>query len=86
MHQRRNPAAPCHVLDADDAGRERDWLARARSELLDGTGMLIIRHLHALSARQARALAGALADARRPGRRSRSGWRSPSTAAPPGPT
>jgi len=67
VHQRRNPAAPCHVLDADDASRERDWLARARSELLDGAGLLIIRHLHALSARPARALASALADAKAAG-------------------
>ena len=68
VHQHHDPAAPCHVLDACDASRERDWLARARSELLDGSGMLIIRHLHALSARQARALAGALADAQAAGR------------------
>ena len=67
VHQRRNPAAPCHVLDSGDARRERDWLARARSELVDGTGMLIIRHLHALSARQVRALAGALGDAQAAG-------------------
>jgi sigma-54 dependent transcriptional regulator, acetoin dehydrogenase operon transcriptional activator AcoR len=48
VHQRRNPAAPCHVLDAADTGRDRDWLARVRSELLDGTGLLIIRHLREL--------------------------------------
>ena len=64
VHQHHDPAAPCHVLDADDASRERDWLARARSELLDGSGMLIIRHVHALSARQIRALACALAGAK----------------------
>jgi sigma-54 dependent transcriptional regulator, acetoin dehydrogenase operon transcriptional activator AcoR len=64
VHQHRNPAAPCHVLDSGDASREPDWLARARSELLDGTGMLIIRHLHALPARQLRALADVLADAK----------------------
>ena len=68
VHQHRNPAAPCHVLDSGDAGREPDWLARARSELLDGTGLLIIRHLHELSARQLRALADALADAKAAGR------------------
>jgi sigma-54 dependent transcriptional regulator, acetoin dehydrogenase operon transcriptional activator AcoR len=68
VHQHRNPAAPCHVLDADEAGREQDWLTRARSELLDGTGMLIIRHLQALSPRQVRTLAGALADAKARGR------------------
>ncbi len=67
VHRRRNPAAPCHVLDANDASRERDWLARARSELLDGAGLLIIRHLHTLSARQVRALAGALGDAKAAG-------------------
>ena len=68
VHQHRDPAAPCHVLDCGDASRERDWLARARSELLDGSGMLIIRRLHELSPRQARALAGALADAQAAGR------------------
>ena len=67
VHQHHDPAAPCHVLDADDASRERDWLARARSELLDGSGMLIIRHVHALSARQMRALACALAGAKAAG-------------------
>ncbi len=67
VHQRRHPAAPCHVLDADDASREQDWLARARSELLEGAGMLIIRHVHALSARQLRGLAGALGDAKEAG-------------------
>jgi len=67
VHQRSNPAAPCHVLDAEEAGRDRDWLARARSELLDGSGLLVIRRVHALSARQLRTLAGALADAQAAG-------------------
>ena len=71
VHQHRNPAAPCHVLDAEVAGREQDWLTRSRSELLDGTGMLIIRHLQALPPRQVRALTGALADAKARGRQER---------------
>jgi transcriptional regulator of acetoin/glycerol metabolism len=55
------------VLDAADAG-EHDWLARAREELLEGTGMLIIRHLHRLSTRQVRALADLLGEAKANGR------------------
>jgi sigma-54 dependent transcriptional regulator, acetoin dehydrogenase operon transcriptional activator AcoR len=60
VHQRRNPAAPCHVLDAADAAHDHDWLAQVRAELLDGTGMLVLRHVHLLNARQVRALANAL--------------------------
>jgi transcriptional regulator of acetoin/glycerol metabolism len=62
VHQRRNPAAPFHVLDAESAGQE--WLTTARRELLDGTGMLVIRHADALTARQMHALASALQEAR----------------------
>jgi transcriptional regulator of acetoin/glycerol metabolism len=62
VHQRRNPAAPFHVLDAESAGQE--WLVRMRRELLDGTGMLVIRHADALTARQMHALASALQEAR----------------------
>jgi transcriptional regulator of acetoin/glycerol metabolism len=62
VHQRRNPAAPFHVLDAESAGQE--WLTKARRELLDGTGMLVIRHADALTARQMHALASALQEAR----------------------
>jgi transcriptional regulator of acetoin/glycerol metabolism len=68
VHQRRNPAAPCHVLDAEEAGSGHDWLARAREELLDGTGMLIIRHGHALNTRQVRALADLLSEAKSAGK------------------
>jgi len=64
VHQRRSPAAPCHVLDAVDAAREHDWLARARTELHEGTGMLVLRHVHLLNARQVRTLAGALQEVR----------------------
>src|SRR6266571_4309114 len=65
VHQRRNPAAPFHVLDADPAGTAaQDWLTKARGELLDGTGMLVIRHVDALNARQLHALASALQEAR----------------------
>jgi len=66
VHQRHQPAAPFHVLDAANGGD--DLLARARGELADGSGMLVLRHVHALDAGQARALAGALREARAAGR------------------
>jgi len=62
VHQRRNPAAPFHVLDAASAGG--DLLAEARRELLGGGGTLVIRHVDALGARQVHALASALQEAR----------------------
>ena len=62
VHQRRNPAAPFHVLDAEGAGQ--DWITKTRGELLDGAGMLVIRHVDALSAKQLHALASALQEAR----------------------
>ena len=62
VHQRRNPAAPFHVLDAEEAGQ--DWLTKARGELLDGSGMLVIRHVDALNARHMHTLASALQEAR----------------------
>ena len=68
VHQRRNPAAPCHVLDAADAAQDHDWLTQVRAELLEGTGMLVLRHVHALNARQVRTLAGALQEAKAAGR------------------
>ena len=66
VHQRRNPAASFHVLDAESAGQ--DWLGKTRRELLDGKGMLVIRHVDALNARQMHALASALQEARAAGR------------------
>jgi transcriptional regulator of acetoin/glycerol metabolism len=60
VHQRRNPAAPCHVLDAADAAHDHDWLHQVRAELLGEAGVLVLRHVHELSARQVRALTGAL--------------------------
>jgi len=62
VHQRRNPAAPFHVLDAEEAGQ--DWLTKARGELLDGTGLLVIRHAEALNAKQMHTLSSALQEAR----------------------
>ncbi len=62
VHQRRNPAASFHVLDAELAGPE--WLVMARRELLEGKGMLVIRHVGALNAKQMHALASALQEAR----------------------
>ena len=55
VHRRRNPAGTFHVLDAADAG-DHDWMARALSELLEGEGSLVIRHLDRLSARRIQAL------------------------------
>jgi sigma-54 dependent transcriptional regulator, acetoin dehydrogenase operon transcriptional activator AcoR len=66
VHQRRNPAAPFHVLDAESAGQ--DWLVKTRRELLEGKGMLVIRHVDALNAKQMHALASALQEARAAGR------------------
>jgi transcriptional regulator with AAA-type ATPase domain len=66
VHQRRNPAAPFHVLDAAQAAQ--DWSAKARGELLEGTGMLVIRHVDSLNARGVHALASALQEARSAGR------------------
>jgi sigma-54 dependent transcriptional regulator, acetoin dehydrogenase operon transcriptional activator AcoR len=66
VHQRRNPAAPFHVLDADAASQ--DWLIETRRELLDGKGMLVIRHVDTLNAKQMHALASALGEARAAGR------------------
>ncbi len=68
VHQRRNPAAPFHVLEAADAATDHDWLARLRGELLDGSGTLVIRHLDALNTRQARAVADALGEAKAAGK------------------
>src|SRR5262249_44778472 len=65
VHQRRNPAAPFHVIDAEgDKGPGQDWLAKTRGELLEGVGMLVIRHVGALNAKQVHALASALQEAR----------------------
>jgi hypothetical protein len=50
------------VLDADSASQ--DWLTKARRELLDGAGMLVIRHVDVLTARQMHSLASALQEAR----------------------
>ncbi|MGH3207907.1 MAG: sigma-54-dependent Fis family transcriptional regulator [Trebonia sp.] len=68
VYQRRNPAAPCHVLDAADAALDHDWVTQVRAELLEGAGMLVLRHVHLLNARQVRTLAGALQEARDAGR------------------
>jgi transcriptional regulator of acetoin/glycerol metabolism len=62
VHQRRNPTAPFHVVDA--TGGTPDWLTKTRTELLEGTGMLVIRHIDALNAKQGHALASALQEAR----------------------
>jgi transcriptional regulator of acetoin/glycerol metabolism len=63
VHQRRNPAAPCHVLDAADAATAPDWLSQVRTELSQGTGLLVLRHVHVLSTKQVRTLTNALSEA-----------------------
>ncbi len=63
VHQRRNPADRFYVLDAAEA-TDADWLLRARRELLDGEGALVIRHIDVLNARQLHSLSGALQEAR----------------------
>jgi transcriptional regulator of acetoin/glycerol metabolism len=68
VHQRRNPTAPCHVLDAADAAREADWIDRVRSEVDEGVGLLVLRHVQALNARQVRAVSAALQQAKAAGR------------------
>jgi transcriptional regulator of acetoin/glycerol metabolism len=68
VHQRRSPAAPSHVADAACAATEHDWLGSVRAELLGGTGLLVLRHVHALNARQVRGLTGALQEAHAAGR------------------
>ncbi|HEY0932660.1 MAG TPA: GAF domain-containing protein [Trebonia sp.] len=68
VHQRRNPAAPSHVLDAADAAHDHEWLAQVRAELQGGSGMLVLRHIHALNPRQVRNLTGALQEAKTDGR------------------
>ncbi|HEX4831963.1 MAG TPA: GAF domain-containing protein [Trebonia sp.] len=67
VHQRRNPAAPFHVLD----GAFEESFSQARHEVLTGSGMLVIRHVDALSARQVRALAAILQEARTAGQHER---------------
>src|SRR5512146_1608652 len=63
VHQRRNPAAPFHVLDAACGG----WESQLRAELLEGAGMLVIRHVDTLNARQVRELGAMLQEARAAG-------------------
>ena len=67
VHQRRNAAERFYVLDAAEAA-DADWLLRARQELLDGEGALVIRHIDVLNARQSHALSAALQEARAAGR------------------
>jgi transcriptional regulator of acetoin/glycerol metabolism len=64
VHQRRNPAAPFHVIDVADLGKPPECMNQVRTELLDGTGMLVLRHAHLLTSYQARALTSALSEAK----------------------
>jgi transcriptional regulator of acetoin/glycerol metabolism len=63
VHQRRNPAGRFHVIDAASA-TSPDWLVTARGELLDGEGMLVIRHVDALTTKQVHSLSSALQEAK----------------------
>ncbi len=63
VHRRHNPAGVFHVLDAATAA-DTDWLIRARGELADGVGSLVIRHVDRLSPRRLQALGKALAQVR----------------------
>jgi sigma-54 dependent transcriptional regulator, acetoin dehydrogenase operon transcriptional activator AcoR len=67
VHRRRNPAGALHVLDAAEAA-DHHWLVRALSELLEGEGSLVIRHVDRLSAVQLRTLSIALEEALAAGR------------------
>jgi transcriptional regulator of acetoin/glycerol metabolism len=64
--QWRSPAGAFHVLDGADAA-EPDWLARARQELTENSGSLVIRDVDRLSPRRLRQLTGALRRARTAG-------------------
>jgi sigma-54 dependent transcriptional regulator, acetoin dehydrogenase operon transcriptional activator AcoR len=63
VHQRRNPAGRLHVLDASEVARPQ-WLVTARTELLNGEGMLVIRHVDELNVKQVHSLSSALQEAR----------------------
>ncbi len=63
VHQRRNPAGRLHVLDASEV-TGAEWLVTARNELLDGAGMLVIRHVDELNTKQVHSLSSALQEAR----------------------
>jgi sigma-54 dependent transcriptional regulator, acetoin dehydrogenase operon transcriptional activator AcoR len=66
-HQRRNPAGRLRVLDAAEAA-DQQWLAEARRELLEGEGVLVIRHVEQLNARRMHAMSAALQEAHALGR------------------
>jgi transcriptional regulator of acetoin/glycerol metabolism len=67
VHRRRDPAGALHVLDAAEAADHR-WLVRALSELLEGQGSLVIRHVDRLSPLRLRTLSIALEQALAAGR------------------
>jgi transcriptional regulator of acetoin/glycerol metabolism len=63
VQQRHDPAGRLSVLDAADAA-EQDWLARARRELLESHGTVVLRHIDLLGARQLNTVSCALQEAR----------------------
>jgi transcriptional regulator of acetoin/glycerol metabolism len=68
VHQRRNPAARFHVLEATH-GTDHEWSVDLQRELHGGEGTLVIRHVDQLNPRRLHALSSALADARATSRR-----------------
>jgi sigma-54 dependent transcriptional regulator, acetoin dehydrogenase operon transcriptional activator AcoR len=68
VHQRHDPAGRLSVLDAADAAAQQDWLLRARRDLLESQGTVVLRHIDLLGARQLNALSCALQEARTDGR------------------
>jgi transcriptional regulator of acetoin/glycerol metabolism len=67
VHQRRNPAGRLGVLDAvESTGQE--WVNRARRELLESEGTLVLRHIDMLGPRHLNALSSALQETRAAGR------------------
>ena len=81
VHQRRDPAGRFHVLDAADAV-DAEWQVTTRSELLEGTGCLVIRHVDRLTARRLHALSAALQETMAAGRQE-SLWIAVTVSEPP---
>ena len=67
VHQRRNPAGRLGVLDAGESTGQ-EWVAKARRELLESDGTLVLRHIDMLGPRHLHALSSALQEAKAAGR------------------
>jgi transcriptional regulator of acetoin/glycerol metabolism len=66
VHQRRTPAEPFHVLDADDA-TDAGWNAVVRRELSRPAGCVVVRHVDRLRDQRLEAFTAALAQVRAEG-------------------